>query len=420
MRTSERMKSGVMVMSLRDRLRMHFQAQKKPTPASESPAGGAETPLPGFICREKEKGAYLYRRKVYPLEKRMGLYSLGELRGSPLGASPLWPEGVEERAVEDLLFFDTETTGLGTGAGNLIFLYGIGYYREDSFIVEHFFLPRVEGEPALLEDFLELVSSFPVVVSYNGKAFDWNQLKTRTTVHRLPWVEEKVHCDLLYPSRRLWREQLPSCRLQEVEAARLGVKRLNDVPGQLAPTLYFDYLKGGDPAKMDGVFRHNEQDVLSLVSLWIHLNYLSIGKIQPTHPAESLALGNWWRERDPERALARFSQIHTRPDLPLRYRREAFRGASSLLKGKGEWEAALQLWMTWMEEDRLNPEPCVELSKLFEHRTGEVNRAYRMAQEAKGRLLKRKRRGQGNCGRELDALNHRLRRLEEKRIHCLF
>ncbi|SGO95822.1 Uncharacterised protein [Mycobacterium tuberculosis] len=73
-----------------------------------------------------------------------------------------------------------------------------------------------------------------------------------------------------------------------------------------------------------------------------------------------------------------------------------------------------------MEEDRLNPEPCVELSKHFEHRTGEMNRAYQMAQEAKGRLLERRRRGQGKHGKELDALNHRLRRLEEKRIRCLF
>ncbi|QKI81912.1 ribonuclease H-like domain-containing protein [Kroppenstedtia eburnea] len=407
-------------MSLRDRLRMHFKDQKKPAPVSEPSAGGTETPFPGFIRREQGRGAYLYRRKVYPLEKRMGIHSLGELPGSPMGASPLWPEGIGERAVEDLLFFDTETTGLGTGAGNLIFLYGVGYYRKDYFIVEHFFLPQVEGEPALLEDFLELVSSFSVVVSYNGKAFDWNQLKTRATVHRIPWVEEKIHCDLLYPSRRLWRELLPSCRLQEVEAARLGVERLDDVPGHLAPELYFDYLKGGDPAGMDGVFRHNEQDVLSLVSLWIHLHHLSTGKIQPTHPAEWLALGNWWRERDPERALTRYSQIHTRPELPLRYRREAFRGSSSLLKRQGEWEAALRLWTAWMEEDRLNPEPCVELSKHFEHRTGEMNRAYQMAQEAKGRLLERRRRGQGKHGKELDALNHRLRRLEEKRICCLF
>ncbi len=259
-----------------------------------------------------------------------------------------------------------------------------------------------------------------MVVTYNGKAFDWNQLRTRATVHHIPWIEDKIHCDLLYPSRRLWREQLPSCRLQEVESSRLGVKRLDDVPGHLAPVLYFDYLKGGDPAGMEGVFRHNEQDVLSLVSLWIHLNYLSTGKIQPTHPAEWLALGNWWRERDSKGALARYSEIHTRREVPLRYRREAFRGASSLLKQQGEWEAAQGLWRTWMEEDRLNPEPCVELSKHFEHRTREMKRAYQMALEAKARLSKRTRMGPGGHGREWDDLNHRLQRLEKKGSSCLF
>lgn len=60
--------------------------------------------------------------------------------------------------------------------------------------------------------------------------------------------------------------------LGTVEKEELSVYRKEDTPGYLAPMLYFHFLKTQDPDLMAGVLHHNEQDVLSLISLYIHLS----------------------------------------------------------------------------------------------------------------------------------------------------
>ncbi|MBL4770279.1 MAG: ribonuclease H-like domain-containing protein, partial [Planctomycetes bacterium] len=55
-------------------------------------------------------------------------------------------------------------------------------------------------------------------------------------------------------------------RLQTMEKALCGLKRSDDLPGSLAPEAWFDYL-GERPHRLEGVFRHNCDDVLSLVTL---------------------------------------------------------------------------------------------------------------------------------------------------------
>ncbi|SDC88097.1 hypothetical protein SAMN04488112_12012 [Melghirimyces thermohalophilus] len=408
-----------MSSSLRDRLQRHF---KRSTP-SDTPV--AEKPEPhlkqsadrfGFTWRENERGGYLHRRQVFSAEMQHGRYALGEmLQGS---SEFLMKNGT---GFEELLFFDTETTGLGTGAGNLIFLYGIGYFQEASFVLEHYFLPQVGDEAALLQDFLEQVASFSVVVTYNGKAFDWNQLRTRTTLHRLPWAGEKEQCDLLYPSRRLWSRWLPSCRLQEVESACLGLIREDDTPGNLAPLHYFQFLKDRDLSRMSGVFDHNERDVLSLATLFTHLQQLLEGRQPPGNPEEAIALGQWWERSGRVReAFARYEALLSDRKTPLHIRRQAYRAASRIRKGEGHWADAVQLWQRWMDEDLWNPEPCVELAKFYEHRTREAERAHQMTLEAMHRLSKRGRLGSQPRKKEMDALKYRLRRLEQKREQTLF
>src|SRR5918992_4842624 len=52
---------------------------------------------------------------------------------------------------QPLICLDTETTGLGTGAGTLAFLVGIGIWDGDRFRVRQLLLPDQPDEPALLD-----------------------------------------------------------------------------------------------------------------------------------------------------------------------------------------------------------------------------------------------------------------------------
>lgn len=94
------------------------------------------------------------------------------------------------------------------------------------------------------------------LVTYNGKAFDWPQVKTRHTLirDRLPKLPEFGHFDLLHGARRLWKHKMERVSLGSVEKEELGVSRKEDTPGYLAPMLYFHFIKAQEPDLLKGVF----------------------------------------------------------------------------------------------------------------------------------------------------------------------
>ncbi len=181
---------------------------------------------------------------------------------------------VDLGAWENLLCFDTETTGLSGGAGTVSFLVGWARVTGDSeqprVEVSQWFLRDLPGEPDLIDALDGVFSGARGLVSFNGASFDLPLLRSRWALAgkefpRLP------HRDDLHPSRRLWKRLLDSCRLGEIEASLLGIHRTDDVPGSLVPALWFDYLRAGASADfvtpLEGVLRHHAQDVYSLLCL---------------------------------------------------------------------------------------------------------------------------------------------------------
>ncbi|WP_188646737.1 ribonuclease H-like domain-containing protein [Marinithermofilum abyssi] len=417
--------------TLRDRLRMHHGSRSGKSPGeSEAQNKGQirdNSPLPpkGFAWRGEGEKRYLYRRQTFPLTHGRGKYVLGDLDSI---APFMWPKEKQERDAaatgkrEELLFFDTETTGLGTGAGNLIFLIGAGYFHEDGFVLEHYLLPDASREVPMLRDFWLQAQSFSGIVTYNGKGFDWNQLKARFQMNRLPWTEHHLHCDLLYPVRRLWRTLLPSCRLQTVESACLGIERVDDVPGFLAPQMYVEYVHTRQPEPIEGVVRHNEQDVLTLVHLFTHLQQVLAGEIPMEHPEEKLAAGKWWLERgDLKRGTAWIQSVLGDADASIWVRRQAYSELTLWLKKRQSWEEAVGLWESWRREDRWNIQPYVELAKYYEHKALQVEKALVCTEEAIDLIRRRKRLVPSpQLETQLEELQYRAERLRRKREGRLF
>lgn len=223
--------------------------QKKPP--EEAPAGWSwVTPL------------VAERRQVFGLEPRF------------------WREtgtGLEVSDWDQVLCFDTETTGLSGGAGTVAFL--VGWARllppvsgQDSPQVEirQWFLRDHPGEPDLIAAIDEALASARGLVSFNGASFDLPLLRSRWTLAGRNFPP-RPHRDDLHPSRRLWKNLLESCKLSRLEQDILGIHRLDDVPGALVPALWFDYLRAGASADfltpLEGVLRHHAQDVYSLLCL---------------------------------------------------------------------------------------------------------------------------------------------------------
>ncbi len=80
-------------------------------------------------------------------------------------------------------FLIQKQQGLGGGAGNTIFLLGYAFLTETEVVVRQHILPQPGNEIPLYQSFLESIN-YDTLVTYNGKAFDWPQLKTQHTLIR--------------------------------------------------------------------------------------------------------------------------------------------------------------------------------------------------------------------------------------------
>ena len=174
--------------------------------------------------------------------------------------------------VRPLVCLDTETTGLGTAAGTVVFLVGLGRWNGHRFSVTQLLLPDHADEPAFLAALAAELSADAWLVTYNGRAFDWPLLETRYRLRRQPAPPHAGHLDLLPIARQLFRHRLPDARLASVEAGVCGIERIDDLPGASIPGRYLDFLHRGDGRALADVVRHNHEDVRSLGRLLVHLN----------------------------------------------------------------------------------------------------------------------------------------------------
>jgi uncharacterized protein YprB with RNaseH-like and TPR domain len=167
----------------------------------------------------------------------------------------------------DLLFLDTETTGLSGGAGTVVFAYGLGFFRGDDLVIEQLFLRDFGEEPALLHHVAARLAEFPVPVTYVGKSFDRHRIAARLALHKIRAdVLTERHVDLYHVVRRGFARQWPDCRLRSAEERLLGLFRRDDLPGSEAPAAFLDWLRDRS-GPVDRVLEHNRLDVMSLCAL---------------------------------------------------------------------------------------------------------------------------------------------------------
>ena len=274
--------------------------------------------------------------------------------------------------LQGAVFLDTETTGLGMGTGTYVFLVGAGYMEGDRFIVKQFFLDAPGDERVLLEALGSFLSRFPVLITFNGKAFDWPLLESRFRLHRrsVPF-DDPPHVDLLHPARRLWKRRLDSCALLSLETQILGVRRtIEDVPGWEIPFRYFGYQRSGDGSQLEGVFYHNLVDILSLASLALHIDRVvadpNCGLVE--HATDFFCIGKVYEvSGDGDMAVYCYERA-LRLGVPDELRPDCFLRLGTLHKRQRRWDAAIQAWESLLDEGgRAGLVARVELAKFYEH-----------------------------------------------------
>ncbi|MCR9143478.1 MAG: ribonuclease H-like domain-containing protein [bacterium] len=214
----------------------------------------------------------VYRHRQFDNNPQMGARKLAEYL--PLSLSgilelALWPQP-EALHPEDVLFLDTETTGLTRGAGTLPFLTGLASFENGGVMRELIYLSEPGGEEDYLDYIQDRFRRFKYLVSYNGRAFDVPLLRNRLILNRKPGLPDFLHFDLLHIFRRLFpKGSLPGYRQMDLEERVLEYVREDDLPGAEIPQIYFDYVKYGHDGGLEKVFDHNLKDLDGMVLLFL-------------------------------------------------------------------------------------------------------------------------------------------------------
>jgi uncharacterized protein len=330
------------------------------------------------------------------------------------------------------LFLDTETTGLSGGTGTYAFLIGVAWWDAGGLQTEQFFMRDFAEEHSILHELATRLHERPVLVTFNGKSFDWPLLENRFTMTRvIARPRLTAHLDLLHPARALWRLRLGSVRLMELErhvmdTSKLGWHREDDVATALIPQHYFDFLRGGPAEPLAAVVRHNQMDLRSLAALLARIDALLAEHSQPEHDFDSLDLFGLsrflHRRGEADRAHVACSQALHR-GLPLEFRSKARRSLALLAKRRGDYENAVLLWQeiaanpSSSEEDAIHA--CEQLAIFYEHPAKDYARASEFARLALARIQRPQARARAAYGDTKSAraerkLLNRIARLEHR------
>jgi uncharacterized protein len=373
-----------MIFDLRTKLEMYKNSQQNKETEIKVTGPDINEVIEGSVV-SNESGSFYLIEKKYPFTYKHGGYTFEKavsLDYSPL--SKAVTDSKESLNLEDMIFLDTETTGLSGGTGTVAFLIGVGFFNKEGFVLQQYFMRDYNEETTMLKALNEIFSSHKVVVTFNGKAFDWNLLQTRYTSNRLRiGMKNPVHLDLLYPSRILWKQKLENCRLCSIEENILKLKRIDDIPGSLIPSVYFKYLDDRNANEIKKVIIHNEKDILSMVSLMTRINMLLSNPLSEAKDAiELLGAGRVFEKRENfELAMECFYKCSTSSNC---YVKElSLKKLAFLYKRNRNYIKAVECLETVLAGSTAPNIPVkIELAKHYEHRVAEIGKALEIVRNA--------------------------------------
>ena len=411
-------------MDIRDRLELRYGERQNDTSVNKkikSSQKKSRSLLPRDDISKYVTGSFIptadkeifVARHTYDMDHQHGKYSIDDIVNLEDKDLRIFSTGsaIVNFELDKTLFLDTETTGLAGGAGTAAFLIGMGYFYENKYIVEQFFMRDYDEEAAMLNLIAEKAANFDMIVTFNGRSFDLPLLETRMILNRIdPVLNRLKDVDLLHPARRIWGLRLSDCRLGTLEDEVLGFQRAeDDIPGSLIPGIYFDYLQFGNADKLNKVFYHNEKDIVSMVGL-LHIEhrYLTNPTIEKEmKPLDLYQMGKYFeRSREWTNALACLEKAS--PELEGRYKIDSLIRQSMIHKRNGRWAEAVGIWKDLVSEDaHFSLQPFVELAMYYEHREKKIEIALNFSTNALDKISRRR-------DSDIFALKHRIQRLNRK------
>jgi tetratricopeptide (TPR) repeat protein len=183
----------------------------------------------------------------------------------------------------------------------------------------------------------------------------------------------------------LWKLRLESCRLVDLENQILGVERQGDLPGEMIPYCYFEYLRTKQAFRLVPIFHHNALDILSLACLTaiVPFAFRQPEDAALRHGADLIGLARWLLQGGRQEEALRLFRCAVEMGLPDDLLFKTLWDIGVAEKRLGREDAALAA-VTELAGSR-NPyrvRALEELAKHHEHRERDYATALEMTRRA--------------------------------------
>lgn len=145
-------------------------------------------------------------------------------------------------SLDDILFFDIETTGLSSKMSYL-YLIGCVHYKKGEPYLLQWFADSIEDEKELLIQFFTFLENYKVLIHYNGSGFDIPYLTAKCKRYQLRYNFEHIKSIDIYKELHPMKKFLPleSLKQRSVEEY-LGIKREDTFTGGDLISVYGRYV----------------------------------------------------------------------------------------------------------------------------------------------------------------------------------
>jgi uncharacterized protein YprB with RNaseH-like and TPR domain len=180
--------------------------------------------------------------------------------------------------------------------------------------------------------------------------------------------------------------------------------------------IYFDFVERKNPEGMLGIIKHNEIDILSLISLYTHLSFQILRLDDRQTPREVFEVGRWLsslgESTEAKTAFNKISDGETQEALEARF------ALAFEHKKHKNWAEAARLWKSIADRGSLKSKliSCIELAKIYEHRLKDIDQAIVFAEKALELYGKTSGKEKEKINIKEEELEKRLERLNRKSI----
>lgn len=176
-------------------------------------------------------------------------------------------------SLEELLFFDIETTGFSGDYANL-YLIGCTFYQDGCWQLIQWFADTADSEVDLLHSFFSFLAHYRILIHFNGDGFDIPFLLKRCRHYQLPYDFSRITSIDIYKKIKPYRKllQLDSLKQKAIEQF-LGISRQDQYSGGQLIEVYLDYLMTHETFLYDMLILHNEDDLKGMPVILPILNY---------------------------------------------------------------------------------------------------------------------------------------------------